>query len=80
VVRTVIPGKLIINILLVFLVSKLIPQNTKDFSIFQNIHTSSAAHPEFIDQLGIYPGGKIGRGVKPATNFHTKTKILKNRI
>jgi hypothetical protein len=80
VVRTVIPGKLIIHILLVFLVSKLIPQNTKDFSIFQNIHASSAAHPDFIDQLGIFPGGKNGRGVKPTTNLHTKKKIQKNRI
>jgi hypothetical protein len=79
VVCTVIPGKLIIHNLLAFLVSKLIPQNTKDFSIFQNIHTSSAAHPEFIDQLGIFPRGKNGRGVKLATNLHTKKKI-KNRI
>jgi len=66
--------------MLVFLVSKLIPQNTKDLSIFQNIHSSSAAHPDFIDQLGTLPGGKNGRGVKPTTILHTMTKVQKNSI
>jgi hypothetical protein len=54
VVSTGFPGKLLIHIAACISVC----HSTKDLSIFQNIHNSSAAHPEFFARLRIFPGGK----------------------